>query len=100
MARLSGGSLASTSETPAASTVRVQVSPSWRATLGSKVKLVGPPLTDAVTVPEAEHSRLNQGSDTLTGSLNVTLRFEVRWTSVAPSAGEVAVTVGASSATT
>src|ERR1051325_11172726 len=45
---LSGGSFASLSLTPAASTVAVQSSPLVKSLVGSTVQVVGPPLTETV----------------------------------------------------
>ena len=66
---------------------------------GSSAKVVGPPLKLVATVPLAEHTNENQEEVTLTGSLNVTERFELIGKSVAPFIGKVPATSGAASAT-
>src|SRR5262245_11587102 len=75
IAMLSGGSLPSTSVTLDARIVSVQASPFVKSIPGSRTNAVGPPATDADTLPLAEHTSVNQAPATLTGSLNVTERF-------------------------
>src|SRR6185369_11680620 len=95
---LSGGSALSWSETWAAKTVTVHVSLNAKSTFGLTVKVVGPPVTTVsatLRVPEVGQTIWNQLPVTLTGSLNVMLRFELSATFVAPFAGVVAETDGA-----
>jgi hypothetical protein len=95
---LSGGSFASWSATCAATIVTVHVSPKAKLVPGSSVNVVGPPLTEAACEPLVPHEIVVQLPVTFTGSLNVTLTFELTATSVAPAAGVVLLTAGAASA--
>src|ERR671937_302530 len=92
---LSGGSFVSWSVTLAAKTVTVQVSPWTKSALGSSVKVVGPPLTDAVWPSLVPHEIEYQLPVTSTGSVKVMEMFALTATSVAPFAGEVLATAGA-----
>ena len=85
--------------TLAALIVSVQVSPPTKSVVGSREKVVGPPLTVAVFAPLTLQFSVNHGSVTLTGSLKVTVTSLFKATSVAPSAGVVLLTVGAASVT-
>src|SRR2546421_4410275 len=95
---LSGGSTASTSLIPAASTVTVQTAPLGRFAPGSSV-IVEPvePLTVKHCAEPVGHSSVNELPDAVTGSLKVTSMFAFFATSIAPSAGLVLVTLGAAS---
>src|SRR5437667_7574076 len=95
---LSGGSFVSWSETFAATTVTVQLSPGTKSVSGSSVKVVGPPLTVALCEPLAPQEIEYQTPLTFTGSLNVMLTLALVATSVAPFAGVVDETEGATSA--
>src|SRR5919201_53054 len=95
---LSGGSFVSWSVTFAAKTVTVQVSPWTKSVPGSRVNVVGPPLTVALCPSLVPHEIEYQLPVTSTGSLNVIETFELTGTSVAPFAGVVLATPGAVSA--
>src|SRR5262245_16506225 len=95
---LSGGSFASWSATRLATIVTVHSSLKPKSAVGSSVKVVGPPLTEAVCEPLLAQEIVYQLPDTLTASLNVTLTFELSGTPVAPFAGFVLLTLGAVSA--
>src|SRR5438128_8237511 len=94
---VSGGSLVSWSDTFAAKTVTVQVSPWTKSVSGSRVKVVGPPLTAAVCPSLVPHEIEYQLPVTSTGSVNVIEMFASTATSVAPFAGDVLATAGAES---
>src|SRR5437588_7782503 len=94
---LSGGSLVSWSVTFAAKTVTVQVSPWTKSVLGSRVNVVGPPLTVALCPPLVAQEIEYQLPVTSTGSVNVMETFAFTATSVAPFAGDVLATAGAAS---
>src|SRR5262245_65083868 len=94
---LSGGSCPSWSVTALATTVNVHDSPLAKSTSGLIVNVVGPPETAAVCGPEAIQRMLNHDPVTFTGSLNVTVMLWSGGTFVAPFAGTVLTTVGASS---
>ena len=93
---MSGGSIVSWSDTPAARIVTVQVSLAARVWAMSITYEVGPPVTEAVCRPEVLHAIVYQ-TMTFTGSLKLTVMFESTGTPVAPSAGSVDCTVGAAS---
>ena len=76
----------------------VQLSPGEKSVVGLSVNVVGPPVTTALCRPEAVQLIVNQGSATVTGSLNVTVRFVAASTFVASAAGVVLTTDGAASA--
>jgi hypothetical protein len=97
---VSGGSIRSTSWTPASSIVTVQLSFEAKSASGSSVYVVGPPVTVAVCRPDVLHEIVCHGSTTVTGSLNVTVMLLSPATSLAPFAGLVLDTEGALSATT
>src|SRR5438876_11432629 len=92
---VSGGSLVSWSDTFAAKTVTVQVSPWTKSVSGSRVKVVGPPLTAAVCPSLVPHEIEYQLPVTSTGSVNVMETFAFTATSVAPFAGLVLAIAGA-----
>src|ERR1041384_3956254 len=94
----SGGSLMSWSVTNVAWTVTVHVSLVVKSLVGSTVKVVGPPLTEALCPPLVAQEIAYQPSVTLTGSLNVSETFDVTETPLAPFAGGGELTVGAWSA--
>src|SRR5947207_227355 len=95
---LSGGSTASTSLIPAASTVTVQTVPFGRFEVGSSVIVEpGEPLTLNAWALPVGHSSVNELPVAVTGSLKVTSMFVVLATSTAPSAGLVLETLGAAS---
>ena len=75
LAMASGGSFVSWSVTCDATIVRVQSSLPAKSVAGSRVKVVGPPLTVAGWVPLPAHEMSNHEPATSTGSLNVTCRF-------------------------
>ena len=78
---------------------KTQVEPAGRSTVGSTVIVAVPdPLSVNVLGVPAGHSRLNEPAETMTGSLKWTVMFVLTATWVAPSAGEVVVTLGALSA--
>src|SRR5947207_3787205 len=92
---LSGGSLASWSETLAAKTVTAHVSPVEKSVVGSRMKVTGPPETVALwpsLVPQEIEYQLPL---TFTASLNVIDTFAFTATSVAPVGGVVLATDGA-----
>ena len=95
VAMASGGSFVSWSVTSEATIVRVQGSLAAKSSCGSRVKVVGPPLTVAGWVPLESHEMSNHEFATSTGSLNVTCTFASSGTSIAPSVGVVVATVGA-----
>src|SRR5438067_13824377 len=82
---VSGGSFVSTSWTAVAVTVTAQVSFATKFAVGSRVNVVGPPLTFAAWAPLTVHEMLNHGSTTVTGSLNVIVTLLSTGTPVAPS---------------
>src|SRR4051794_15601393 len=92
---VSGGSFVSWSLTFAATIVAVQDSLEAESEVGSRVKVVGPPVTAAAWVPDVAQTIENQEPVTLTGSVKVTERFEPTATSVAPFEGVVVCTAGA-----
>src|SRR5437762_1286262 len=97
---VSGGSPASWSATWAANTVAVQESLATKSVFGLMVKVVGPPVTtvsETFRVPELAQAIWNQFPVTFTGSLNVTVRFALVATCVAPFTGVVPLTDGAAS---
>src|SRR5919199_1051619 len=94
---VSGGSLVSWSLTFAAKTVTVQVSLDAKSAVGSSVKVVGPPLTAAVWEPLVPQEIEYQEPLTFTGSLKVIETLAFTATSVAPFAGVVLETDGATS---
>ncbi len=65
---------------------------------GSRVNVVGPPVTVAVWAPDDAHEIVNQVPVTLTGSEKVMSMLEARATPVAALVGVVLDTVGARSA--
>src|SRR5919199_6363067 len=94
---VSGGSFVSWSLTFAAKTVTVQVSLVAKSTVGSSVKVVGPPLAVAEWPPLVPQEIEYQEPLTFTGSLKVIETFALVATSVAPFAGVVLATDGATS---
>src|SRR3954471_13692559 len=94
----SGGSFVSWSDTWAAKTVTVQVSPAEKSVPGSSVNVVGPPLVVALCDPLVPHEIESQAAPSVTGSLNVTEMFAAVATSVAPALGVVELIRGAASA--
>ena len=90
VAMASGGSFVSWSVTSEATMVKVHRSLGAKSSFGSRVKVVGPPLTVAGWVPLESHEMSNHEFATSTGSLNVTCEFESTGTSTAPSLGVVA----------
>ena len=78
--------------------VTVQVSLFAKSTLGLSVKVVGPPDSAAAWPPLVAQLIENHDPATVTGSENVIETLLVVAMLVAPSAGDVAVTVGAVSA--
>src|SRR5919206_1250998 len=95
----SGGSTASVSLMFAATAVTVQVVPSGRWEVGSRVIAEpGEPLTAKAFEEPVGHSSVNELPLTVTDSLKLTTMFEFTATWSAPSAGEVVVTEGAASA--
>ncbi len=89
----------SVSVTCAAKIERVQLSPNAKSTLGSTVKVVGPPVTSVsatLRVPLVAQTIWNQSPATVTASVNVIVRFALS-AAVPPSAGTVAATAGAAS---
>src|ERR1043165_8315138 len=94
---LSGGSKLSASVMPAAKTVTVQVVPAGRSAAGSSVKLAeGEALSVKVCGLPAQLTE-KEPVVALTGSLKLIVMFEFGAALVAPLAGEVVVTDGASS---
>ena len=94
---LSGGSVASWSVTFDAWTLTVQVSFAAKFAVGSRVKVVGPPLAVAGCAPVVPQEMAYQLLVTFTGSLNVIVTLESRATPVVPGAGIDELTVGAAS---
>src|SRR2546423_13864545 len=93
-----GGSIASTSLIPAASTVTVQTVPFGRFEVGSSVIVEpGEPLTENACALPVGHSSVNELPVAVTGSLKVTSMLASFATSTAPSAGLVLETLGAAS---
>src|SRR5947208_3064560 len=93
---LSGGSTESVSLIPLASTVTVQLVPSGKSAVGSSVIVQVPePLTPKASDEPLGHSIVNELVLAFTGSLNETVTLVLGFTSVAPPAGLVLVTVGA-----
>src|SRR4051812_24370395 len=92
---VSGGSLASWSDTRLAVTVTVHVSLAAKSVSGFSVKVVGPPLTVAVWAPLLAQEMLNQLPLTATGSLKVMSMLASSATPAAPLDGIVLATVGA-----
>src|SRR6266508_6823281 len=93
---LSGGSSVSWSVTWLAMTVTVHDSLAPKLVAGSRVKVVGPPLTVAVWAPVFTHEIVNQVPVTLTGSLKLMVMLVSRAIFTAPGAGVVLETRGAS----
>ena len=98
-AMLSGGSTSSTSEIAVDSTVTVHVSFCCRSLWGSRTNVVDGPsgVTVSGTSPLVVQSSANAPDPAVTGSLKVTVTFELGGTSVAPLGGVVAATNGAES---
>src|SRR5919199_1331136 len=107
---LSGGSTESTSLIWLATTLTEQTTPSGRLLVGSTVhfaggrSLFGSRVTPVVPEPLTwkvcrlpSHTIVNELESTVTASLKVNVMFVFAATSVAPSAGEWAVTAGAES---
>src|SRR5215208_1349020 len=97
---LSGGSFASSSVTWAAKTVTLTDSPFAKSVFGLMVNVVGPPVTTVsatLRVPLVLPTIWNQLPVTLTGSLKVTVIFELPEAFGAPLIGVTPATVGASS---
>src|SRR5262245_32722091 len=94
---LSGGSSVSWSVTWVATTVTVHNSLDAKSASGSRVNVVGPPLTAALWVPLA-HEIVNQLPVAFTGSLKLSVMLALRAIPTAPFAGVVLETVGAWSA--
>src|SRR5689334_1487314 len=92
-----GGSIASTSVTNFALTRCVQFSEWSNGVVWVMTQGVGPPVTVPPCAPLRPQLIENQPEARLTGSLNVTLRFEPTMMSVAPADGTVDWTNGASS---
>ena len=76
----------------------MQLSPGEKSVVGLSVNVVGPPVTAALCRPDAVQLIVNQGSATMTGSLNVTVRLVLGSTFLASAAGVVLTTDGAASA--
>src|SRR5918911_1330158 len=94
----SGGSTESTSLMLFAITVTEQIVPSERLLVGSSViDEPGEPLTVKLCGVPAGQSSVNELVVAVTASLKVNVMFVFAATSVAPSAGEWAVTAGAES---
>src|SRR5438552_14447625 len=94
----SGGSFESVSLTLFAITLTAHVTPSGRSAVGSSVIAEpGEPLTVKLFAVPLGHSRLNELVVALTDSLKVTVAFAFTATCVAPFAGDVLSTEGASS---
>ena len=74
--------------------VTVQASPAAKSASGSSVNVVGPPLAVAACGPLVVQAMVNHDPVTSTASLNVTVTFASRATSVASFAGVVLATVG------
>src|SRR5262245_42838997 len=92
---LSGGSNASTSVMPAASTVTVQVSPCVKSTFGLSVNdVLGLALVANVCEPEVAQLIVKLAPLALTDSLKLTVTFAFAATPVAPFVGVVLVTDG------
>src|SRR6185436_16795800 len=92
---LSGGSNASTSVTPAASTVTVQSSPCVKSVLGLSVNAVlGLALVVNVCAPEVAQEIVKLAPLALTDSLKLTVTSAFAATPVAPLAGVVLLTAG------
>src|ERR671927_232129 len=95
---LSGGSTVSTSLIWLAITLTEQTVPSGRSLVGSSViDEPGEPLTEKLSGVPVGHSSENELPLAVTGSLKFTTMFVFAATSVAPSAGECLVIVGAES---
>src|SRR5437870_3673878 len=95
---LSGGSFVSWSVTFAAKTVTVQFSSVAKSVAGSSVNVVGPPVTVAGRTPLAQVMSYHPTTAS-TGSVNVIATFAETATPVAPFAGAVDATAGATSPT-
>src|SRR5436190_21711911 len=94
---LSGGSLLSLSLTCAASTVAVHSSPLPKSVFGSRVNVVGRPLTVTVCAPGLAQLTVTELLVVVSGSLSVTRGFVFVATVTEPLVGVTAVTDGAAS---